>query len=377
MRIVHITSVHPWQDTRIFRKMCRSLAARGHDVHLVATRDDTIDVQVVDGVTVHAVPRTKNLARRLAVTVPQVLATARKLEGDVYHFHDPEILPWALPFQRIVGRPVIYDAHEDLAAQALYAHRIPRFLRRVAPHGADVVERFVTARLAGTITVSDAIGRRFDHVSNRAIIRNVPMLGELELDEASAAEPETRFCYVGMLTPIRSIDVLVAAIDKVAEPYRLSLGGPWSPATFRDRVRQIPGWQRIDDHGILNRAEVGRLLSRSVAGLAVYARNPNYMNGSSNKLFEYMSMALPVIASDFPAMRSVIHKHDCGLLVDPDRAESVAEAMTWIIEHRDQATEMGRRGLAAVRDEYNWDTELERLVNFYQDNVRRQGASLA
>ena len=46
MRIVHISSVHPWKDPRIFLKQCCSLAAQGFDVHLL-TPDSLNEVREV------------------------------------------------------------------------------------------------------------------------------------------------------------------------------------------------------------------------------------------------------------------------------------------------------------------------------------------
>ena len=58
MRIVHLTSVHTWNDIRIFKKMASYLAQEDYEVHLVSlTRTgSTLEVMEVDGVNVHLVP---------------------------------------------------------------------------------------------------------------------------------------------------------------------------------------------------------------------------------------------------------------------------------------------------------------------------------
>jgi glycosyltransferase involved in cell wall biosynthesis len=117
MTICHLTSAHPWNDTRIFHKMCRSLSEAGHEAHLVATRGPELPGETVDGVRVHLLQEPANRLERMLRTSRRVLAYAQTLKADIYHFHDPEFLPWARRFQKRVGAPVVYDAHEDYRAR--------------------------------------------------------------------------------------------------------------------------------------------------------------------------------------------------------------------------------------------------------------------
>ena len=104
MRIVQMSSVHYWRDTRVFLKMCASVAAAGHEVHLVVPRED-VSVETVDGVIVHGLPMPANRRERMFGTVKRVLDTAAELKGELYQFHDPEFLlrapglsvDWELP----------------------------------------------------------------------------------------------------------------------------------------------------------------------------------------------------------------------------------------------------------------------------------------
>ena len=76
MHIVHMTSVHPWDDNRIFNQMCRTLALQGNDVHLVAVMDNNQDGMIIDGVTLHAINKPENRRERFLKTAPAVLAKA-------------------------------------------------------------------------------------------------------------------------------------------------------------------------------------------------------------------------------------------------------------------------------------------------------------
>src|SRR5438445_4359891 len=97
-RVAHLTAVHPADDVRIFAKECRSLAAAGYAVDLVAPGDIG---GVLDGVRLHGVPVPRGgRLGRMTRTVRDVYRAARRLDADLYHVHDPELLPVALLLRR-------------------------------------------------------------------------------------------------------------------------------------------------------------------------------------------------------------------------------------------------------------------------------------
>src|SRR5690625_5075905 len=105
MLICHLTSVHPRYDTRIFIKQCRSLALSGYEVTLVVA--DDAPNEVVDGVRVLSVGGQKSRAERILHVTRRVFRKAVELDADLYHLHDPELLPIGLKLKRI-GRRVIF-----------------------------------------------------------------------------------------------------------------------------------------------------------------------------------------------------------------------------------------------------------------------------
>jgi glycosyltransferase involved in cell wall biosynthesis len=99
--------------------------------------------------------------------------------------------------------------------------------------------------------------------------------------------------------------------------------------------------------------------------LLVWHRLPNYVDAQPTKLFEYMMAGLPVVSSDFPRWREIIEPANCGLLVDPSSEDEISAAVQWLLEHPEEAREMGERGRREVRDHYSWDAEGKRLVRMY------------
>jgi glycosyltransferase involved in cell wall biosynthesis len=119
-------------------------------------------------------------------------------------------------------------------------------------------------------------------------------------------------------------------------------------------------------HGWLPYAELPLRLAAGQAGIVCFLPEPNNVNSGPTKLFEYMALGLPVIASHFPMWREVVEGNECGLCVDPADPRAIAAAMTWLAEHPAEAAAMGERGRAAVLATYNWEAEGERLMQAYE-----------
>jgi glycosyltransferase involved in cell wall biosynthesis len=364
MRVVHISSVHSWNDVRIFRKMCRSLVREGHDVHLVVPCYDGAVAKVEDGVTIHPVPAPHSRWERITQTSRRVLVKAAQLNADLHHFHDPEILPLARRFQITAGKPFIYDAHEDVRLDVYSKEYLPRQLRRWISLVSGILEDHYTKKLAGVIAATPSIEERFRHLPVHTVVQNYPLLDELW---CMTNKPSIRrgFAYVGLLSLGRGIREAIEALVYAGPDTLLSLAGPWESEATRQQCMRLPGWKQVRHIGILDRPEVRILLRESLAGVLLFHPHPNHVNAQPNKLFEYMSAGLPIIASDFPLWRSLMGEAGCGIMADPLDPISIGHAMRWMENHGIEAYEMGKRGRRAVETTYNWDNEFQELLRFY------------
>jgi glycosyltransferase involved in cell wall biosynthesis len=112
------------------------------------------------------------------------------------------------------------------------------------------------------------------------------------------------------------------------------------------------------------------MLGQVRMGLALFHPVPNHTEAQPNKLFEYMSAGIPVIASNFPLWRRVVEDTQCGLLVDPLDLKEITEAIQWLLEHPIEAEEMGKRRQEAIRKHFNWDNEANKLLVPYENAAR-------
>jgi glycosyltransferase involved in cell wall biosynthesis len=364
LKVVHLSSAHYAADTRILHRECESLANAGHDVTLLAQHErDTI----VGGVRIKALHNPRSRWNRWTAGMWRLYRHVERLHADVYHFHDPELIPVGM-WLSLRGKRVIYDAHEDLPSTFPYKYYIPAFARKALGWMAGRIENLAVRRFTAVVAATPTIAKRFsEYNTNTVVVRNFPSLAESALGRILPwNERPPLIIYVGSMAPERGFREAMAAISSLPQVLnaRLAFAGPVTPE-FRKEIGALAGADRTDVLGLLGRKEVATLLGRARVGLVPLHRMPNFLNALPVKLFEYMSAGVPVIASDFPLWREIVENGGCGLLVDPRDTKGMARAIEYLLTHSEEAQQMGVRGREAIERHYNWKTEERQLLALY------------
>jgi glycosyltransferase involved in cell wall biosynthesis len=281
---------------------------------------------------------------------------------------------------KLRGKKVIYDVHEDYAGTMKGKKWLPSAFHHAAAIAINASEAAFSAACDGVIAATPTIASKFRPCKTQ-LVQNFPWKNELHSTEALPYEArEPIAAYVGALSDVRGLRQMKQAVTLAAlkVPVRLVTAGiviPGAEAELDDGDNQV-----VEHLGLLNRPEVAQLLARARVGMVLLHPLGNYVNSQPVKLFEYMSVGLPVIASDFPLWRSIIESARCGLLVNPLNPAAIAEALVWLLLHPAEAAEMGRNGERAVAEKYNWERESESLISAYaqlQSGQRRSTVGLA
>ncbi len=389
-RVCHFSTVHRGVEIRIVRKELASLAAAGYDAHAViaATPEEVAEAAAL-GITIHPLQDQPEAGRlsRMTRKMYNAWKTCRQVKADIYHFHDPELIPLGL-FMKLCGHHIVMDIHEDLANQILTKHWIPARTRKLVAKAARTAERIGARFFDGVVTASPKQASFFQDVARPGrltTLHNYPLLQELDLapeipaahvdtspsdDTASQADvpvarrPSTHVVYVGGISRIRGIIEAVKAIELA--DVQLILAGKFKTQAERDEAMALPGWKRVEDLGWVGRDGIRDALSRSFAGLCTLHPTPNHLNAEPIKLFEYMAAGIPSICATIPDWMPYVQKHDAGLCVDPMDVDAIAKAIRTLRDNPERAAEMGRNGRRAVIEHYNWETQAAKLRDLYQ-----------
>lgn len=362
IKVCHLTSVHTINDVRIFVKECASLAANGFDVTLIACGDTAFE-------------DTKNGVKRVSLNVPannrlqrmikrtrSVYRKALQVDADIYHFHDPELIPVGLKLIKR-GKRVIYDVHEDVPRDILSKEWIIKPIRKIISYCFQYYENRAIKSFSYVLTSTPFIRDRFIPFCEKVIdINNYPLMEEFD-SSVNWEEKEQAICYIGAITRVRGIGAVVESMQY--SKGKLYLAGTFDYENFRNELKKSKGWSNVVEMGPVDRVAAKEILSKAIAGLVVFWSEPNHVNSQPNKMFEYMSAGIPVIGSNFEFWKTIIEKNGCGICVDPMNPLEIANAINYLLNNPNIAEEMGKRGRNAIESQYNWDCEDKKLFDVY------------
>ncbi len=323
-----------------------------------------------NGVTYIPAPRAGSRIGRF-VKLPLVLWQALLIRADIYHLHNPDMIPLAFCL-RLLGKRVIYDTHEDYSRRLMARQWLPKYLRRPLSWIISFAERSLSRLVQAAFVTQDNQLSTFS--SRTHLLRNAPSIPEkmrqdvlVTAGQVQRDEQVFRLVYAGGLSPGRGLFVMVDALDRLNSEgvaVRLWLMGPeLEPCLVRAEERR--GWAYVDYLGMQQHESVFAHMVRSDAGLAVLSDVGDHATARPSKLFEYMAWGLPFIATNFPVWRAFVEGKG-GLWVEPDSVEVLVKAIRRLHSEEGLRCTLSEEGKSFAKT-FDWAEESRILLSVYRE----------
>ncbi|MDG6219980.1 MAG: glycosyltransferase family 4 protein [Candidatus Thermoplasmatota archaeon] len=350
-------------DPRVYKE-ARSMVSAGHQVAVVtpASRDGR---RMIDGMRVVGIGKAAGLLR----TKRRMLRAAVELDADIYYCHEIDGLVVGALAKVLTAKLVIYDAHEHYPSLLGEMHWISSPHRIFREHLVGMMEYLLTRFVDHVVTVNRTLARRFSKVFRKptTIIHNSPdinLFSPENIDDAVASQYAGKdvVVYEGNIQWGRMLDFLSESQsflkDSRSEVVFMVVGNP--PNYFNINYNIIfTGW--------VSQTKVPHYISISRIGLTIFpATFYNNRICLPNKLFETMSCAKPVVASDLPEIRRVVKEANCGILVPVGDPKALADAIERLLSNPLDAEEMGKRGRRAMETKYGWHIQEKKLLRLLE-----------
>jgi glycosyltransferase involved in cell wall biosynthesis len=240
-----------------------------------------------------------------------------------------------------------------------------------------MAERFETLLLKNAMKVSTVTHSFMVHFEARGVVPSritfLPNGADTEFLHPSEASPEyiskfqlrgkTAFVYVGTHAYYHGLDTLVGAAELLKSDQRIRIvmigDGP-----ERERIRSL-AIQKGLENIVFDRVPyegTNDLYSVAYASIATLRDVPVAQGMRLSKIFPALSCGVPVIYSGKGEAAELLVQHQCGIVVAPEDASALAEAMTKLAADPALRNELGNSGRSFVQHEYSWSTIVDRWL---------------
>jgi glycosyltransferase involved in cell wall biosynthesis len=374
-RVAIVTSIHPDFDARIW-KHAKSLAARGHIVHLVCPWK--VACETISGVQLHPFHRVASRTKRLLQIPVRLIRQLMPLlrEVDFVHFHDIDILPWMSLLSAFM--PVVYDIHENYAEEMRVRDWVPPHLRTPLAFAVRWGQIALAWPVRNVVLVAMAQESDFSNQRFRKFyLKNYASLEFSQGTEDNYCHRKDGVIFSGS-QHVNNGSLLLLDIAERMLKRRPELPfyavDRFASQQFRSRVLAEIDSRELHNVEILPNLKPHELittLNRATIAISPNLRVPQQIHGVHTKLFEYMAAGLPVVASDLPHQVEVVGGNRAGLLASPEDPSSFVTAIERLLDDREYAAQLGRQGQSAFRSKYCWEGQIDALEDYYAEVLAR------
>jgi glycosyltransferase involved in cell wall biosynthesis len=290
--VVHLTLMNPAYHARVYGRLARAGALMGLKVAVVGRKGGGVG----DG-TVHVVELDYR-GRGRTLNHIAVMRAARNLRAKIYHVHTPELLATAAALKLLRGSKIVYDVHENYAANAMTSAGY-RF-RRVLSAGVGFVERLFAPVIDGVVLAESAF-------ADLPFLRKVrgptvfcpnyfaPPDAAPTISPAFIARLGEYLLYTGTLSPQWGTDAAIAAARKMK--MKLVVAGHTHDARYFRRLQALARGTDVTFVGgtqYVPYADVVALIAGCRAGFALYRPDPHLICRTPTKFYEYAALGKPL-----------------------------------------------------------------------------------
>jgi glycosyltransferase involved in cell wall biosynthesis len=305
----------------------------------------------------------------------------RRYRIEALHVHDLPLVGEGLRAARAARIPLVADLHENYpAAVRLYAwaNRWPgRWL--VSPRAWEAYEKRLLPRVDRIVVVIEEARERLLGLGigldpgRIAVVENTVQIEEFEgfpPDKALIERLGRHFAvtYLGTFDRHRGLEAALAALAQVREAIpdvRLVLVGTGAiEGELRRRAQALGVADRVDFEGWQPFARFPSYVRGSRVCLIPHLKSAHTDTTIPHKLFHYMLLARPVLATDSAPIARIVQEAGAGLIYPSGDPAALARALLELRDE-DRRRAMGEAGRRAVLERYRWDLTAERLIALY------------
>ncbi len=269
--------------------------------------------------------------------------------------------------------PVVYDSHEYFTDLPEITNR--KFVKFVWAS----IEKWIFPHLKYVLTVNDSIANLYEtkYSIRPVVVRNCSPLssGIKALSRNEIGVNENSFIVILQGTGInidRGAEELIRAVSEMENVTLIIAGSGDVVPALKDMTVKLKAEDRIMFIPPLPWEELMRYTKLADAGMVLGKdTNINYRFSLPNKLFDYISAGIPVIASNLEEITNIVTKYCCGIVLPELTSEEISDTIKILSDNKQLLLLLKENSLKAT-EELNWEKESEKVKAFYSDLIKNE-----
>jgi len=173
--------------------------------------------------------------------------------------------------------------------------------------------------------------------------------------------------YLGRITPVKGLHILLDSLHYLQKPVRLIIIGPVNDHKYHENISKLMekenkrGKNQVEYVGILPLKEAIKFYQKATAFIL-----PSYWEAFPMTLLEALACETPVIATPVGGIPEMIKNHETGILVPPGDSIYLAKAINYLLENENVRLKMAREGRKLVKEQYSIENACNKLCLIYK-----------
>ena len=328
--ILLVSVLKPLDDTRMFGKFGRTLAARPDRVVHVAGRHAPPPTTTPVNLRTHSLLAGTRLSWARLRAQGRYWTLLRRLQPNLVIVHAPELLPLTLLWQALKpGRRFLYDVRENYALNIRTQQVYPAWLRGLLAGAVRGLETLAARHAAHILLAERSYAEElpFAKPERTVVLENKyqPQPDETPPTQArplpAPGEP-LRLLFSGTISKLNGVFEAIAFTQKLREQWpeaHLTIIGfcqqPEVLAQLQQLVAADDGITLIGGAELVPHARIVAEIRRSHLGLLPYQQHVSSARCLPTKLFEYLANGLPILTPPGARWTDIVEELQAGMVV--------------------------------------------------------------
>jgi glycosyltransferase involved in cell wall biosynthesis len=372
-----------------------SLINAGHQVFLFCLKyQDEKSSEVINGIQVKRYNSNKLEYKlsALAYTVPlytflmkiKIHQFIKDTKIEALHIHDIRIAQAVFNANKKHNLPVVLDLHDNMPeVMKLYPH-LQKFPGKyiISPKRWKLKEEEFIIKADKVISVSpefiDTLIARIPSEKEKFVL--VPntirksFFEDYKVDVNITERYKNKFVilYLGDTNIRRGLQTAISSVatlqQKIPNLKLVIVGKNTTDTILKQQVEELKISEFVDFEGWQNVTLFQSYILSSAICISPLHRNLQHDVAYANKIFQYMSLAKPLLVSDAIAQKRLVEKTNSGLVHQEKNVEDFTDKVLKLYADETLRTELGENGKHFVRNEFSWEQTSKKLLHLY-DNL--------